>query len=93
MVLVPKEPTTAMVNAGLCGCMDNDVTASVYRQMLAAAPSGVRVDDAMVERAKAGYLRADGQWTASNGARLPGRHTHAMRGALEAALAGGQKKG
>lgn len=38
-VVVPWEPTTAMVNAGQCGCMDNDVTVSIYKAMLAAAPS------------------------------------------------------
>lgn len=38
-VCVPREPTTAMVNAGLCGCMDNDVTVCVYRAMIAASPA------------------------------------------------------
>ena len=38
MVLVPKEPTKEMIDAGLCGCMDNDVTVCVYQAMLAAAP-------------------------------------------------------
>ena len=44
--LVPVEPTTAMINAGQCGCMDNDVTVCVYKDMLAAAPeapAGVQV--------------------------------------------------
>lgn len=37
-VLVPREPTKEMIDAGLCGCMDNDVTVCVYQRMLAAAP-------------------------------------------------------
>lgn len=37
--LVPVEPTTAMINAGQCGCMDNDVTVSIYRAILEAAPA------------------------------------------------------
>lgn len=35
--LVPIEPTTHMVNEGLCGCMDNDVTVCIWKKMLAAA--------------------------------------------------------
>ena len=37
--LVPIEPTTHMVNEGLCGCMDNDVTVCIWKKMLAAARS------------------------------------------------------
>ena len=37
--LVPAEPTTHMVNEGLCGCMDNDVTVCIWKKMLAAARS------------------------------------------------------
>lgn len=36
--LVPVEPSVEMIDAGLCGCMDNDVTVCVYKSMLAAAP-------------------------------------------------------
>jgi hypothetical protein len=36
--LVPKEPSTGMINAGECGCMDNDVTVYIYHAMLSAAP-------------------------------------------------------
>ena len=38
-VRVPVEPTVEMINAGQCGCMDNDVTACIYRLMLDASPA------------------------------------------------------
>ena len=41
-VLVPVEPTVEMINAGLCGCMDNDVTVSVYKAMLAQRDGGAK---------------------------------------------------
>ena len=37
--MVPVKATTPMINAGQCGCMDNDVTVCVYDAILAAAPS------------------------------------------------------
>lgn len=37
--LVPVKATTAMINAGQCGCMDNDVTVCVWDSMLAATPN------------------------------------------------------
>ena len=34
--LVPREPDVKMIDAGLCGCMDNDVTVCIYKAMLDA---------------------------------------------------------
>lgn len=39
-VMIPGNPTREMIDAGLCGCMDNDVTVCIYKAMLSAAPKG-----------------------------------------------------
>lgn len=64
-----------------------DIFAATYEP----ADSAPVVDEAMVERAMDGYRHGDVQWMMGNGQRLPGRHSHAMRAALVAALT--QSKG
>jgi hypothetical protein len=69
MVLVPREPTQEMLDAP--EHMWQPEAKKVWAAMIAAAPSGERVDEAMVDRAEAYMLRV-----------LPGKSTECLGGSF-----------